>query len=413
MTTEQAKVSLFRISPFLKGGRTRYICQNIATYEPSVSLSLYEQHLSHKQGSHNTVRNDLKSLIHLYSWALQENVNIEDLLLNGLAPAPVLVRKFAYWLSKLRNVSADIQKPMSITASNRILDVSARLFAWYIRHHGEFEGVGNEHHLDREAVVTLVQKLFRGHKLRNPKKTYAGDLSEEEVATIEKFLKPSNRTDVSEAVAQRDYLIWRLAIEFGLRDGEILALRLGDCPHGKQNFIKIVRIEERGPKYCDPRGVYAPRPKTLSRDLGFVLDHSPIPEILGDYVSVHRCHTVKRNGKTRKLPILSHDFLITNHMRKSGTPLSMTGIQKIAETISRGTGVAFHWHLARHAFFNRAYAAIIDHPELNDRVLDLVYFGGWADEKSLQLYVNRARRERAITAITFWQVGANQWDALK
>jgi len=48
------------------------------------------------------------------SWALQVKVDIEDLLLNGLAPSPVQVRQFAYWLSKLRNVSAERQKPMSI-----------------------------------------------------------------------------------------------------------------------------------------------------------------------------------------------------------------------------------------------------------------------------------------------------------
>ncbi len=396
----------YRIPSFMVGERPRFIFENTMTLVPSVAVSLYEQYLSYKKGSYNSVNDDLDKIAYLYTWANRENIDIEELLLNGYAPQPIQVRAFAYWLSQIDNIS--------LSTYNRVLDVSAAIFVWFIMHYGEFEGRGNKHQLDREKVASSTQALFRNHKKPDRKKRIAEDMSEEDIATIENYLKPENRAaGVDEATAKRDYLMWRLAIEFGFRASEILALRLCDCPHGKQQFIKIVRIEERGKDYHDPRGPRMPRPKTLSRDLGFLIENSPIPELISDYVSEYRSIVVLRNGKITKQPVLKHEFLAISHMRKSGAPLSESGMQRVAQRISEKTGVTFHWHLARHAFFNRAYLSIVNHPELKDKLLDLVYWGGWSDEKSLQLYVNRARRHRATTALVFWQTGTNTWDALK
>ncbi len=112
-------------------------------------------------------------------------------------------------------------------------------------------------------------------------------------------------------------------------------------------------------------------------------------------------------------------FLILSHQHDKGVPLSIASLQGVAAAIRIGSGVEkFHWHLGRHAFFNRAYASIIDFKEkdselYNDRLRDLVYWGGWESEQSLQLYINRARRHRAQTALCFYQSEKNEWNALK
>lgn len=395
----------FRLVAFMLDDKPRFIFENAETLEPSIAVSLYEQYLNLKKGSYNSVQDDLDKVLYLFTWANRENIDIEELLLNGYSFSPAQVRAFAYWLTKFSNL-AD-------STYNRVLDVSSAIFVWFIRHYGEFEGDGNKHQIDREKVATSVQALFRNHKKVSRKKTYAEDMSEEDIAKIENFLKPENRTDADKASALRDYLMWRLAIEFGFRAAEIMALRLSDCPHGRQQHIKIVRIEERGKDYSDPRGINMPRPKTLSRDLGFLIENSPIPRLISDYTSEYRYKEINKNGRITKQPIMEHEFLAISHRRKSGSPLSESGMQRVAQNISEKTGVPFHWHLARHAFFNRAYLSIVEHPDLKERLLDLVYWGGWSDEKSLQLYVNRARRHRAVTALVFWQNGANKWDALK
>lgn len=75
-------------------------------------------------------------------------------------------------------------------------------------------------------------------------------------------------------------------------------------------------------------------------------------------------------------------FLILSHQHDKGVPLSIASLQGVAAAIRIGSGVEkFHWHLGRHAFFNRAYASIIDFKEKdselhNDRLRDLVYWGG-------------------------------------
>ena len=111
-------------------------------------------------------------------------------------------------------------------------------------------------------------------------------------------------------------------------------------------------------------------------------------------------------------------FLILSHQHDKGHPLSISSLQDIADEIRKGTGIEkFHWHIGRQSFFNRAYAAIYDlknkHQEMyKDRLRDLIYWGGWEDENSLQLYVNRARKERAKMTLCFYQNESNEWKAL-
>lgn len=401
-STERWK-SAFRITAFVHRNKTRHIFQDAETLAPSPSVSLYEVYLSKKCRSPNSALSILRKLAHVFTWAKETRFDIEHYLLNGEAPAPETIRAFTHWLS---------ENTPSVERYNTIVDVTVNMFNWFMKQYGSFEGISNVRLVHRELAVKALGELFRSQKKKCRKKKYADDLTEEQIATIEQYLKPENRKGVKPAVAMRDYLLWRIAIEFGMRSGEILALRLCDCPHEGQDFIKIVHIDERGPNYVDPRAPNHPRVKTLSRDLGFLLDGSPIPNLIGDYNAEYRTIKVKRLGRNVNLPP-PYDFLILNHRRKSGMPLSTSGMKKIAQEISAATGIDFHWHLARHAFFNRAYADVMSHPDKKAKIMDLVEWGGWSDEKSLQLYVNRARRDRARMALSIWQAGKNKWEALQ
>ena len=190
----------------------------------------------------------------------------------------------------------------------------------------------------------------------------------------------------------------------GLRISEILALRLQDCPQLNRNYVSIVRIEERGPDYKDPRGSYAPRPKTLSRDLGFVINKTSLPRIIQTYITKYRYLQLKSGSKKF---MLDHDFLIVAH--KTGKPLAKVSANSIAQDIKKNTGVSnFHWHLCRHAFFNRAYAGVVDN---ESHINDLVYYGGWSDASSLDIYIQRELRDRSISTLAVWQK-SNVWEAL-
>lgn len=128
-----------------------------------------------------------------------------------------------------------------------------------------------------------------------------------------------------------------------------------------------------------------------------MLDHTVFPRLVTDYVSTYRYRSVEINGRRQKKFLLSHDFLIVS---ESGAPLSLRSADDVAKAISQGAGVDFNWHLARHAFFNRAYAAVAgaDTKEAREaQINDIVFWGaGRTRRASRSTRGERGRRERAV-----------------
>lgn len=411
-----------RFSRFMSGSKVRFAVQDKKTLLPLLSLSIYEAYLSDKSYSHNSVYDAIQPLSYLVTWARLVGIDLDSILLSGEMLSPAQVNSFAAWVKQRKKWRGDCDlEPKTI---NRILNRTSMLFRWFAEQYATFDGRASEREIKLKIYKQAIKDRFNDKHIRTRQKKVADDLSEEDISEIENFLRPELRmkqeSELSAAQAVRDYLIWRLIIEFGLREGEVLALRLEDCPHRGQNYIKVVRIEERGADYIDPRSIYAPRPKTLSRELGFILQNSPVPKLISDYTTKYRRRKVKKHGRSVFQPVLDNPaFLILSHKNDRATPLAGSSIQDIAKKIREKTSVKhFHWHLGRHAFFNRSYASIVDFKDKDgetykDRLKDLVYWGGWEDEKSLQLYVNRARRERAKTSLSFYQVGGSSWEALK
>ncbi len=411
-----------RFTRIVHENKVRFIPQDIKTLQPSIALSVYESYLSMKHNSHNTIYDALQTLSYLITWGKHSNINIDSILLNGEILKQREINAFGAWLRQRGKLRSN--KPIQPATVNKILDKSSQIFQWFASQYFTYSGLASERAVFIKTYKDSIKEQFADQRIKVRTKKSADDLTEEEIQKVEQFLKPSNRLKthprISVAQVHRDYLIWRIAIEFGLRGGEILALRLEDLPHRHDRHIKIVRIEERGSNYKDPREPYAPRPKTLSRELGFILKNSPIPKLITDYTTKFMRRKIVKHGRKILIPIIENPiFLIRSHKHDIGTPLSLSSFENIAATIRKETGIKhFHWHIVRHAFFNRAYLAIIDLKEndkemFKDRLRDLVYWGGWESENSLQLYINRARHERAKTSLHFFQTEKTKWDALK
>jgi len=411
-----------RFSRFMSGSKVRFLVQDRKTLKPLLSLSIYEAYLSTKSSSHNSVYDTIQPLNYLVTWSGLTKIDLDSILLSGEMLSPSEVNSFAAWVKQRNRQRGD--GALAPETINRILNRASMLFRWFAEQYATFDGRASEREVKLKMYKEAIKDRFSDKHIRTRKKKVADDLSEEEILTINSFLHPEQRMKqapmVSAAQAIRDYLFWRLVIEFGLREGEVLSLRLEDCPHRGQNHIKVVRTDERGKDYIDPRGIYAPSPKTLSRELGFIFKNSPIPKLISDYTTKYRRRRVKKHGRSVFQVVLDDPaFLILSHKHDKGTPLSVSSIQDLAKTIREETNVShFHWHLGRHAFFNRAYASVVDFKDSDsetykDRLRDLVYWGGWEDEGSLQLYINRARRERAKTALSLYQEGVSSWEALK
>lgn len=410
----QAKYLPFRVVPFvLPANAVRHILKHRVSDQPVVAASLYEIHLAYKTDSPNTRKTSLHKLAYLYSWAESASVRIDELLLKGEGLSVSQVREFSSWLRKRwENMSGKLNAK-NREACNKILQECESVSIWFIEQFSKTTSANMQRASHVQCCVNLQSRAWKECRQKTPKQKIASDLSDNEIASIEAFLLPGRRQhSVGPALAARNYLIWRMVIECGMRIGEVLAMRIQDCPSREHPYFRIVRIEDREPDYFDPRGVYAPRPKTLSRDLGFLLRNTRFPRLIGEYVSTFRYVSKAQGAGQRRKFVLPHDFLLIS---RSGAPLSISAAESLANQIRNHTGVPFHWHLGRHAFFNRAYSGIAeieDNTERQIKLQDLVYWGGWNDESSLEIYTRRTRRERARQALRIWQHGENAWTAL-
>lgn len=397
----------------IPGAGVRHVLSERDTHLPMPSASLYEAHLALKTDSHNTRARELAVFASLYSWAEAAKINLDQVLLTGQGFTAPQVRAFAAWIRAPRaqaNGVIPFGKRQSINAVFRSASV---ICTWFIKQFAKPPSGNNaQRAIEIEMLKAFQKSIWKEVLIKARKRSTAPDMTDQAIAAIEQFLRPENRANVvGEIIAWRDYLMWRMAIEFGMRKSEILAMRISDCPNRAAPYFKIVRIEERGDSYVDPRK-NPPRPKTLSRDLGLLFDSTVFPKLVTDYVSTYRYTTVKVNGRRLKKFLLSHNFLIT---AESGEPMSLRAADDVASAIKKGAGVDFNWHLARHAFFNRAYEAVASAPSKEAReaqIADIVHWGGWESPRSLEIYTKRARAERARSALMVWQKGGNEWIAL-
>jgi integrase len=404
----------YQVVPFkiAAGEEPRHLVMNKSSLEPSLSASLYETHLHYHSRSYKTVRKKLTSLAFLYTWFKRVGENIDKVLLSGNGLKDTQVRAFVSWL-KAQFTDNDYKMSNATRGYiNGIIYECSTAVCWFIEHCYDRTGAGSGRWaLEFEALERHQRKIWARKRYKIKAVKEAPDLTDEEIAAVETFLKSSISTSKNKDLAVRDYLIWRIVIEFGLRIGEVLALRLQDRPTRDYPYFSIVRIDERGADYHDPRPS-PPRPKTLSRELGFLFKNTVFPRLINDYVSDNRYVWAERNGKRFKKFALLHDFLI---IANNGAPLSESSASDISRKISKELGIDFHWHLARHAFFNRAYYAATEattDTSLEIKLDDLVWWGGWQDEKSLDHYSARVRADRARYALSMFQKNNRNWGAL-
>lgn len=399
----KTRQSSYKVSAVLSAGRSvRYIFADRKTGKPSLAIAMYEVHMFARGLSPNTRKAELRYLLSLYAWADQRKLNLDCRFLAGEGLEAAEIRTFTAWLRTRYEEKGRLPLEKRKTFNKIILGCQVAC-CWFIDQWNPSVGGsrdGVEEHIRRSDAQ---RRYWKNAKVKEPRVALAPDLKDEEISAIEQYLRPEGlQTGEANKNVVRDYLIWRLAIEFGLRIGEILALRLIDCPSFNRNYFSVVSIDERTSDSEDPRGAYAPRPKTRSRDLGVLHKDSQFPGLVNLYISECRYTSNPLSHKGRRF-LLAHNYLIIS---RSGSPLSVATAQDIATRISKALHFKFHWHLARHAFFNRAYASVAsirDPLKKEVQLKDLVYWGGWSSQDSLGIYSERARRDRARYALKDWQ----------
>jgi integrase len=176
----------------------------------------------------------------------------------------------------------------------------------------------------------------------------------------------------------RNWLMFEVALELGIRRGELLKLRLDSLPRASDDGIRILRRPD------DPHDSRAREPavKTAERVI-------PASRELLRTVQVYLTSPAPLGRVRGKSPYL--------FVTRSGSPVSIDTADDIIVAISRLSGVTpLSWHRLRHTWAERMAELFAEQPNGMDR---LVYLGGWTNPLSARRYIQRTLAKQAKEAL--------------
>ncbi|UST75340.1 site-specific integrase [Pseudomonas siliginis] len=384
----------YKVIRFASGGVARHMLVCASTYEPCQSASLYEAAYSRGCRRYkSSIRTVLYHTAFLFTWAKNNNLDLDYMLMSGGGIGFRDVRKFANWLEGI--IFSSIRGQQVSNYVCKILQSCSSFTVWFVENYTSLVSSDLISNVRFEDLINSHKKVWSRVMIEGEKEFIAPDLTDDELNKIDVFLVGRRAAGGKKAsVYLRNYILWRLIKAFGLRIGEALALRLDDFNFtGHHPSFQIVRVDERGADYLDPRTPNNPLVKTFGRLLYFGPDDEGLIDLIDEYVADYRVKRCSVSGGVEVF--INHDFLFVSHSSaNSGAALSCSAASKIAKEISVNCVEGFHWHLLRHAVFNRLYEAA-SKLENNETEIDhIVYMGGWGNPESLKHYSKRAIRDR-------------------
>jgi integrase len=176
----------------------------------------------------------------------------------------------------------------------------------------------------------------------------------------------------------RNWLMFEVALELGIRRGELLKLRLDSLPRGGEDGIRVLRRPD------DPHDSRSKEPavKTAERVI-------PASRSLLAAIRAYLTYPRPMGRVSGRSPYL--------FLARSGSPVSMDTADDVIAAIGEHSGVSpLSWHRLRHTWAERMAEALADQPNGMDR---LVYLGGWTNPQSATRYIQRALASQAKEAV--------------
>lgn len=395
--TREVKLT-FIVVKFKFGSASRCMLVKAEGGSSVISACLYEAAYALSGSRYKgTIQTVLHHVAYLFTWAEQNFHSLEFNLLSGLGLGFRNIKRFSAWLDDV--VKPNVEGEQLNRYPTKILQSCKMFVIWFVENYTPIAASELELNFRYEDLIRSHKKCWERVMAGARPDPVAPDISDELMQAIETNLVSMKEANTS--VGARNYLMYRLVKSFGLRIGEALALRLCDINLNCENpYIEIVRIDERGRDYTDPRSPYQPKVKTLSRILYFDKSDPGLSALIDEYITLFRVRLVEVKGRTIYTNFVGHDFLFVEHGRETmAQPLSCSSATKIALSISRVVASPFHWHVLRHSTFNRLYEAAFQLPSNSTEIDHIVYIGGWSSPRSLRIYARKAIRDSALTKV--------------
>jgi len=328
----------------------------------------------------STLAGNLRVVGKIYSWAATvAGLDLDPYLTSGAILDARQLESLAVYLRQSKSHQGGI---VSASTYNQQLGVVENFITWtlYPANRGGATTLTFE---QLSSARDRLKLLFRSLRMRGGTSLRHQPLTNTAVEAIRAVIAPERGANgawyfsdggFSADTALRNWIMFEMALELGLRRGELLKLRLDSLPRGTEEGLKVLRH----PDDPDDSRQVEPAVKTAERLLPV---SRPLLQALRAYLTLP-----PPQGRVRgRSPYL--------FVTRRGDPLAIDTARDVIRSIGRRANVApLSWHRLRHTWAERMAAVLLAQPNGLDR---LMYLGGWTHPESPKRYIQRALEEQA------------------
>lgn len=191
------------------GGTPRGVLLNARTSVPSTVGSVFEASRSQRCRSPNTLYGELCAAQMLLSWAEDIGFDLEKQLLNGIPLEGKDIGAFANWLAIHCGGGEKGLTASTIKTFNAYFSGAERMVRWFV---DQYYDASNTH-LPRDVVIDALhrsaERAWNDCRIKNVSDSAAPDICDDDISTIETFLRNAAGCEDPEPRWIRTYLIWR------------------------------------------------------------------------------------------------------------------------------------------------------------------------------------------------------------
>jgi integrase len=320
----------------------------------------------------STLEGDARNLVHIYSWAYQSGVDLDHFLLDEQCLSPRQLQSLAAWL----------RENCATATFNGRLRTARRFLSWAMDH--LYRGAHRTRSISEIiAEQKYLQQILENYALPVGPSQRHEPLSDEEYKRIRARIAPTILPDgqyefcndvFAPATRLRNWSMFLLAWELGLRRGELLKLKVSSLLRSSRSL----QIRRHADDPLDTR-THEPATKTAERELPVESD-----ELFLALTSYIDAAPPLGRGKSNA------DYLF---VAQDGNPLATDTANDIIGKIGEYSGVRpLSWHRLRHSRLEKWAEALLAHPDGQNTLRDL---GGWKSAQSMECYIAYARKQQA------------------
>lgn len=316
----------------------------------------------------NTLNSDAQAIKQLYEFsATIEQIDFDKFLMSGQTLNSCQIKSLAYYLRDGKRSNSYAQRQL-----NTIED----FLHWCLNPSNWSRNCEIAARQIQEQQLQLKQSFNSCRRQQTPSQRI-DPLTAAEVAQILQVIAPVRIEEnqpifadngFSPGVQLRNLVMFLLALQLGLRRGELLKIQVGDVCYQGTSEIRIVR------RASDPDDPRIPEPSVKTKDRSLRLSN-----LLLFYLNTYIDAEPPLGRVKGKTPYL--------FVTEIGEPLSCSAADAIYRPISQKSGVHFSWHSLRHTCFED----LVGHALKDGMSLEtLLPLGGWSRIESVKHYGAKA-----------------------